>query len=216
MSRLVSRRWGLVFILPAAVFSFGPLLMRPSSASVPTSEPVLRIEEDWELAVNEPNDNVVSPQFHTVMSPFGNLDSYFAQTLWNYREAPDFIAGGVQLQCYAGESLIRTRSVESRMLSTSAETITWTQSLETDGTNLVFSVFNGVSMTWGAFGRDMNISSTANLPDLNQYDPSVSASNSCVTFGSNRVEHLILKQVRYYGASGLLGVDSTERVAGGQ
>ncbi len=185
----------------------------PALASAPTAEPVIRVEEDWELVVNEPNDGTQSPQFHTVMSPDGTVDGYFAQTLWNYRETPDFAAGGVQLQSYNGEELLRTRSVEHRPLSTTAETITWTQSLETDGTTLTFSVANGVSTTWGEFGRDMNISSTANLPELNQYSADASAADSCVTYGANRVESLTLVRVRYYSADGLLAVDNTPRPA---
>ncbi len=189
----------------------GSAALWPSFASAPVSEPVVRIEEDWELEVNEPNDDTIAPQFHTVMSPMSDLESYHAQTLWNYRETPDFVAGGVQLHSYNGENLVRKRSIESGTLSTTAETITWTQSLETDGTTLMFSITEGVSTTWGAFGRDMNISSTAYLAQLNEYDPATSVANSCVTFGANRVQSLSIKRVRYYGATGLLYEDNTER-----
>ena len=183
----------------------------PTFASAPVSEPVLRIEEDWELVVNEPNDDTTAPQFHTIMSPSENLDSFHAQTLWNYRETPNFVAGGVQLHSYNGETLIRKRSIESGTLSALAETITWTQALSTDGTILLFEIFNGVSTTWGAFGNDMNISSSAGLSQLNDYDPEVTVKNSCVTFGANRVESMRVVQVRYYGSSGLLAVDNTVR-----
>ena len=186
----------------------------PSFASAPVSDPVLRIEEDWELVVNEPNDDTTAPQFHTIMSPSANLDSFHAQTLWNYRETPNFVPGGVQLHSYNGENLVRKRSIESGTLSVSAETITWTQALSTDGTTLLFEIFNGTSTTWGAFGNDMNISSSADLAQLNDYDPEVSVRNSCVTFGSNRVESMRVVQVRYYGEMGLLAVDDTVRSVG--
>ncbi len=198
---------------PALLALLGSATLWPSFASAPVTEPVLRVEEDWELDVNEPNDDTTAPQFHTVMSPMPDLDSYYAQTLWNYRETPNFVPGGVQLHSYDGENLLRNRSIEYGTLSTSAETITWTQSLETDGTTLTFSISNGVSTTWGTFGKDMNISSSANLAQLNQYTPETSAANSCVTFGANRVQSLTLKRVRYYGESGLLYVDNTERQA---
>ena len=177
------------------------------------AEPVLRVEEDWKLVLNEPDGNVDSPQFHTIMSPFGDADSFYAQVLWNYREMPDFTAGGVQLQSYEGDSLIRRRSMEFGQLSTAAETITWTQSLTTDGVALSFDVSNGQSTTWGAFGKDMWISSDANLPDLSGYSPDVSAERSCVTYGENRVNLLVITEVRYYGAGGLLRVDYTPRGA---
>lgn len=164
------------------------------------------------LVLNEPDGNVDSPQFNTVMSPFQEVESFFAQVLWNYRETPDFTSGGVQLQSYEGESLLRRKSMEFGQLSTSAETITWTQGLTTDGVALFFQVTNGESSTWGTFGRDMSISSDASLPDLSAYSPDVSAQQSCITYGSNRVDELVITQVRYYGASGLLGVDNTPRV----
>jgi len=178
----------------------------------PFPEPITHVEEDWMLVLNEPDGNVDSPQFNTVMSPFQEVESFFAQVLWNYRETPDFTSGGVQLQSYEGESLLRRKSMEFGQLSTSAETITWTQGLTTDGVALFFQVTNGESSTWGTFGRDMSISSDASLPDLSAYSPDVSAQQSCITYGSNRVDELVITQVRYYGASGLLGVDNTPRV----
>ncbi len=146
------------------------------------------------------------------MSPFDHVDESYAQVLWNYRETPNFTAGGVQLQSYHGESLLRRRSMEYGQLSSTAETITWTQRLETNGTLLSFEVTNGVSTTWGTFGKDMKIDEDANLPDLNGYSPDTSARESCVTYGANRVNLMVITEVRYYGESGLLGVDSTPRV----
>lgn len=208
-SRSKQRHWKSA--APALLALLGSATLWPSFASAPVSQPVLRVEEDWEMQVNEPNGDTTAPQFHTVMSPSADLNSYHAQTLWNYRETPNFVPGGVQLHSYNGEYLLRQRSIESRTLSTTAETITWTQSLETDGTTLTFSITDGLSSTWGNFGRDMNISSTANLAQLNEYSPDTTVMNSCVTFGANRVQSLIVKRVRYYGASGLLYTDTTER-----
>jgi hypothetical protein len=201
----------------ALVFAFSSVSTAPAQdggAGVGPffTEPVVRVEEDWMLVLNEPDGNVDSPQFHTVMSPFGDAGSFYAQVLWNYRETPDFVAGGVQLQSYEGESLIRRRSMEYGQLSSTAETITWTQSLTTDGVALSFEVTNGQSTTWGTFGTNMRISSDANLPDLNGYSPDVSARQSSVTYGGNRVNVMSISQVRYYGASGLLWVDDTPRV----
>src|ERR1041384_5088407 len=54
------------------------------------SDPIVRVEEDWVLSLNEPNDDADSPQFHTVMSPYSGTNSGFAQVLWNYAETPHF------------------------------------------------------------------------------------------------------------------------------
>jgi len=149
---------------------------------------------------------------HTVMSPSDSVDASHAQVLWNYRETPNFIAGGVQLQSYNGESLIRRRSMEYGPLSTTAESITWTQRLSTDGVILSFEVSDGQSSSWGAFGKDMRIDDNTDLSDLNSYSSEVSAKESGVTYGSNRVDLMVITEVRRYGASGLLSVDTVPKV----
>ena len=187
----------------------------PTSLQAGFSEPVLAVVEDWELVLHEPNEALNAPQFHTVMSPFGHLDSLFAQVTWNYRELADFVAGGLQIQAWDGETPLADKSFGSEKLSTTAETVRWTQILRTDGAYVSFTIKNGQSTTWGSFGypaQNMKISGAANLPNLNGYNPSLSVGNSRITFGSNRVESLKITEVRYYGASGLLGVDTTDRV----
>lgn len=117
------------------------------------------------------------------------------------------------MQGWSGEALLLTKSFRSDEMSTVAETVHWTQTLETNGEWLKFRIENGVSTTWGQFGGDvMTISGTANLPSLNAYSPSVSTGNSWITYGSNRVNLLVLREVRRYGANGLISVDSQPRV----
>lgn len=208
-------RWGCASsagVLAAVALFFAFSTATPVPADAPFMEPILRVEEDWVLVLNEPDGSVDSPQFHTVMSPFSDVETYFAQVLWNYREEPDYISGGVQLQSYDGETLVRGKSMEFGQLSTTAETVSWTQSLETNGTSLSFSISNGQSTTWGVFGKDMYIATDAALASLNNYNPDFSAQASGITYGSNRVNTMTITQVRYYGASGLLGVDATPRV----
>ena len=97
--------------------------------------------------------------------------------------------------------------------STTAETITWTQALYTDGATLSFEVFNGRSTTWGAFDRDMRIDSYASLPDLDSYSPATTVQNSCVTYGLNRVDSMQITQVRYFDSSGsLVAVDGVSGI----
>lgn len=186
-------------------------LHRADSAPV-LDEPVIRVEEDWLMVLNEPDDTVDSPQFHTVMSPTNHLDSFYAQVTWNYKQEPDYVSGGLQLSSCDGDEVVRSRSVEQRQLSSAAETISWSQSLETDGSSLSFSVFNGSGATWGSFGKDMTIDMDAYLPLLNTYSANLSQESACVTYGSNRVDLLMITQVRRYGVSGLISVDNTPRV----
>src|SRR5512132_668997 len=73
------------------------LTLMPKASAGDEGSSVTRVEEDWQLVLNEPDADCESPQFHTVMSPFTNSDGHYAQTLWNYREAnEEYLAGGLQ------------------------------------------------------------------------------------------------------------------------
>lgn len=130
---------------------------------------------------------------------------------WNYREEPDFASGGLQLYNYQGESLLRYQSPRYQPLSTTAETITWTQVLVTSSHYMGFQITNGQSTTWGTFGA-MSLSRTPGLNNLNGYSPVASVRNTCVTYGSNRVDLLMLASVRYVYSDGTVVIDSTPRV----
>ena len=59
------------------------LLMSPPAQAEGENPPaIIRIEEDWILILNEPNDAMFAPQFHTVMSPFNDLESVYLQVIW--------------------------------------------------------------------------------------------------------------------------------------
>ncbi|HOW69139.1 MAG TPA: hypothetical protein PKY77_00945 [Phycisphaerae bacterium] len=205
--------WSSTGALSAGLALVAVLWPAPSVLSVQEfSEPVTRVEEDWVLVLNEPDDAITSPQFHTVMSPVGNLEGSYAQVLWNYREVPNFVAGGLQLQGWNGEQMVNSKTVRVTPLSTTAETIRWTQVLEIVEGELFFDIVNGQSTTWGWFGRDMRLQQAGTASDLNAYNAQVSVNNSCITYGSNRVTQLVINEVRWYGQSGLLYTDSTPKV----
>jgi hypothetical protein len=193
----------------------GLYITAPSGSQASTTTDVVRIEEDWELVLNEPSDLITAPQFHTVMSPFPHLDSLFAQLTWNYRELPDFQAGGLQMQGWNGDALHIQKSFGSNRMSETAETVTWTQRLETDGTKVTITIKDGQSATWGSFGypaNNMQLQGAIALANLNTYSSSTSVANSHVTYGANRVERLSLRAVRRYGPSGLIATDSIPHI----
>ncbi|HOB76757.1 MAG TPA: hypothetical protein PKG54_19775 [Phycisphaerae bacterium] len=212
-SSLSSQALMLVSLGVAVVVSFSaPAAGQTVEDGTGLTDPVIRVEEDWLLVLNEPSDEVEAPQFYTTMSPGGNLDWYYAVVIWNYREFPEYAPGGLQLQSWLGDIRLNRRSVGDRLLSTTAEAITWTQVLETDGIQLTFEITNGQSTTWGEFGRDMKIYEYAFLPNLNKYSTDQSVENACITYGANRVDALVLVSVRRYGPHGLISVDSTPRI----
>ena len=204
--------WSRVGMISTGLSLLAVLCPTPSVLSEEAGyEAVTRVEEDWELVLNEPDDAMTSPQFHTVMSPLSDIDTSYAQVLWNYREVPDFAAGGLQLQGWSGEAMVNSKTVRITPLSTSAETIRWTQVLEIVEGELFFDIINGQSTTWGYFGKDMRLQQAGHVPDLNAYNTQVSVSNSCITYGSNRVTQLKIKEVRLYGWHGLIYTDTASK-----
>lgn len=174
---------------------------------------VQRVEEDWELVLNTPSGELESPQFHTVMSPHSGTSGRFFQATWNYRDAETYLAGGMQVQELYGEELMQIKEVGQEPLSTTAETVSWTQSLELAGTSMKFTVFNGQSSSWGSFGgSSMQLTCSSYLTSLNNYNPNTSVKNSWITYGANRVNELRIKEVRYYDHWGLVWKDSSPKV----
>lgn len=173
-----------------------------------------RVEEDWELVLSAPASASNAPQLDTVMSPLGHIDSFYARITWNYGELPDYSPGGLQLQAWNGDRFLFEKRLGSSKLSVVGETVTWTQRMTTDGSRLTLQILNGHSTTWGPFGgSNMQISGNAYVPNLNDYSTDVSAGNSAITFGSQRVPRLRIKEVRRYAGDGaLLSTDATPRI----
>ncbi len=201
--------WLASLAIPGTLFI---ALAAPQATGDELSVGILRVEEDWELVLNEPESADVSPQFFTVISPTGNLDGKFAQIIWNYWEFPEFAPGGLQIQAWDGEHSIDYKSFGQEELSTSAETITWTQSIQTDGDDIQFAIERGSSSTWGNFGgRRLAVLGDLNSNNLNNYNPAISVKNSGITYGANRVQSLAIVRVRRYFEGGMITTDSTKR-----
>ena len=207
---LASRR---VVALAAAL---APILMCCQTAKGVDDQNVMRVEEDWEVVLNYPDSDVEAPQFHTVISPFAHVDSFHLQITWNYREETDFAGGGMQLRAWNGEFAAGSKSYREDKLSTTAETITWSQTMNLDANGtLTFAVENGSSSTWGAFGGTSATSLTGKvlMPTLNDYSTATSVKNSWITYGANRVDEIRINEVRRYNAAGvLLSRDTTPRI----
>jgi hypothetical protein len=195
-------------LLGVAILVSGPLA---SLAYAQVAAPVITVREHWALHLNEPDNGLESPQFHTVMSPVGNTDGQSFQVTWNYRDYPDFASGGAQLTAWSGEDLQRTRVIREEPLSASAETVRWVQEIEVKENALSFAITYGASTTWGSFASSKEQVSTS-LNDLSGYSPEVSVNNSCITYGDNRVEALVLWRVDYVDALGnIVATDNTTR-----
>jgi hypothetical protein len=174
---------------------------------------VVRVEEDWELAVGEPDAACQAPQVTTIMAPRGSLDGrYFAFDL-NHQSLPEFRGGGMQTQVWNfDEPALSQNYPNCDTLQHDSETVTWTQRMSLSDGVLTLDIVNGASSTWGSFGgSDLQISTATGVENLNGYDPAVTVANSGVGFASNRVHWLKLKAVRYYSSAGQVSEDSSSR-----
>jgi len=176
---------------------------------------VVRVEEDWKMVLGEPEPQSVAPQVTCVISPFNNVDSWYAAFTLNYRGLPNFSPGGLQLQVWDNEmSLLVKDFPDTSVLSQTGETVTWPQSMELKGGWLTFGIPNGRSATWGNFGDQDVLKAGVNttLSNLNNYSPTVSVKNSGIGFASNRVKSLVLVQIRLTLSTGDILVDKAQKI----
>jgi len=75
-------RWVTRFV-PVAMFA--ALL---SLATLASAQNITHVEEDWELVLGQPDQNVCGPQVATTMSPFNNISDTFFTFEINHRSPP--------------------------------------------------------------------------------------------------------------------------------
>jgi len=178
---------------------------------------VVRIEEDWVLAVATPDPNATAPQVSCAISPTGDATSLFAVFELNHQSIPSFVPGGLQLQIWNGDEPIASHMYpQDSVMETDGEVVRWTQTMTLANGQLTFEVVSGESTTWGEFGGQgyLKHTTTTELAGLNAYDPAVSVANSAVGFAGNRVTVLALERVRYVLSTGLVVEDSQARLVG--
>jgi hypothetical protein len=158
---------------------------------------ILQIEEQWELQIGEPDTDLSAPQTTMVMSPSDNLDGTFFLVTVNHRSSPGYQPGGVQVQLWDGASAVASADASFGPLDQTGDTIGWTQRLKVDEGVLSFEVVDGSSNSWGSFGNDGNlrVSTPTTLDSLNNYQPSISLTESQNGYAGNRVVSLTLKKL---------------------
>ena len=214
MRRLIMRVRCCPFraLLALAPFLFAVWAEVATAQSPPA---IVRVEEDWELVVGEPDSDSDAPQVTCAISPCGNTGLLYATFELNQQGLPTFTAGGLQLQVWDGEVSLSNRGFPNgAVLAQPGETVRWTQSMELDDGSLGFEITNGSSTTWGDFGGQGYLKASVNttLTSLDAYDPAVSVKNSGVNYAANRVQSLVLKRIRVYTSAGEQVEDTDARV----
>ncbi len=204
-------RRSLLIPLLALLASHSSFGISQANAGVPGAT---RVEEDWEVVVATPDLVAAGPQITTTMSPQGDNTESFVSFNLNYRDNP-FMVGGLQVQFWLGGTQNTTsNSQRTQQLATLNEKITWTQQMSLSNGTLTYNINNGSSTTWGTFGQggNLRLNVPSSLTDLSQYDPSITVKFSGVSYQSNLVTSMTLKQIRYYVNNTLVFTDSTPRV----
>jgi len=186
-------------LLTASVLSF--------SYAASAEEPIYKLEESWEIKIRAADADIQAPQVSTVMTPDSRQNGdYFVFNL-NHATQPEFSGGSMQVHCWQFDELFAYNlPLEFGFLRPGEESVTWTQCLELRDGNLIYTVGDGSSRTWGDFGGEeaLRISMPSSLQDLNGYSSDETVSGSEVGFAGNRVDRLVLNSVKYYGKNGLV------------
>jgi hypothetical protein len=186
------------------------LLVLPGRAD----DPIVRIEEDWELQVKIPDNDVTAPQIITAWSPLGDVSGVHATFEINHIASVDFSPGGLHLSTWCGDThLAVVHAGNFASMYRDGEVVTWTQAIEVANGELVFEISDGVSDTWGAFGDNgsLRLSLSTTLENLDSYSPLVSVDKSEVSYAGNRVQSLELVRVRYIHASGATTTENAQK-----
>jgi hypothetical protein len=176
---------------------------------------VVRVEEDWELEIGEPDPNSVGPQILTTMSPNADLTGTHFTLEINHRSAPSWTPGGISIHRWTGETRNASFDRADRtIMQTSSEVLTWTQALYHDSGRLHYKVYNGVSSTWGPFGYSnmLKLDTSWGSGNINGYTPAVSVAQSGAAYAGNRIHMLKIKQIRLTLSDGSVLTDNTERI----
>lgn len=190
----------------------GTIAAQTTAEKLASAPPIVRVEEDWEVLVADPDPNVDVPQIVTVFGPTNsNFGTHVVFEL-NHGTLPSYAAGGMQLQVWWGSLLMGYQSQRAPTeLNLANELIRFTTVTRLKDDTLKMSIINGTSQTWGNFGgtSSLAVSLSTNRDDLNPYDPDNSLQQSRVTFGANRVSHFCRNSIRFYSADGLFLQDDT-------
>lgn len=207
------RWWRLIVVATSVALVYS--VVGASRAWSDTAPNVVKVEEDWELVIGNPDSGNAAPQVTCTISPYTHLDNLYSVLEINHKTVPYWAPGGVHLQTWVGDYNLTRRSIEATStLATQGETVTWTSRMRLNGNVLSFSVLNGASTTWGSFGGGTALYTEygTSLTNLDTYSPDVSVAKSGVGYAGNRVQSLTLKRVRYTLANGSTITDDTPRV----
>lgn len=182
----------------------GALWVLPGSQAE-SAEPWVRIEEDWTLAIGEPDPRTYSPQVTLYLTPDANQVETYFQLQLNHAVDTEFTGGGFQVGAFQRDQALDQVTSRTRgALNVTDDVITWTAVLAVQDHELLFAIKNGRSEAWGEFGGpDYLLRMPAKgIQNLSHYTPRRSVADVDLGFGRNRIRYLRLERVRAYRQDG--------------
>ena len=184
---------------------------------------VTKIEEDWEVHLNDPEVFDGTPELVHIISPREELWGTHFYLELNHNSQPEFSAGGLQLQRWLGNYVLDYKTLGGKgRLNSSNEVIKYTITMwVTPDNNKVHVEVSGTSShpaggdtSWGQFGGngDLKLSGYTVLEDLAGYCRHCSTENTSVTVAAHNIKKFVNTEVRYYNEDTLLSTDSEDQV----
>ena len=189
-------------VVGGIVFALVSTALPACLAADPT---IYKIEEDWEMVINEPDSANYSPQVTFFTSPSANLDEAYFQLQMNYAADAEFSGGGFHVASVQNEAILDEARSETRsILATDGDHIRWTSVMAVIQNKALFAVKNGQGTEWGNFGGPEYLVRMTPSPvsDLSGYNPQQSLDTVDIGFGANRVQSITLLQVRFFYTDG--------------
>ena len=183
-----------------------------------STSPIVGVRTHWEVRLMEPEWKIGTPQFIAVITPDGSLNNDFAILELNHSTIPEATAGGIQFQVWHGDLPVKWYSPGSNIACQYAgETIRFTMEMKLEkadsgGQQIVFSVINLASSTWGKIGTVATFTRPTQLTSLNGFTPHSSVKESGVSVGGNRVEYMKIDSIDYLAADGTRTSNSTDHL----
>jgi len=190
------------------------LTLADPAAAQSTGSTIVRVEEDWVAMIGEPDTAISSPQIINFISPIQSTEGIFGLVQVNHRGAPEFQAGGLQVQAWVSSWMSGSADAQKfAKLSRNTDNLRYTVAMEKVSNGIRFELLNGRSRTWGRFAQTpVSVVVTVDEPSLEEYSPEFSVANTNVNVGAHRVDLLYLTATRFKYSDDTIVTDNTDRV----
>ncbi|MCM2374985.1 hypothetical protein [Aporhodopirellula aestuarii] len=176
-----------------------------SNTNIHGAEPWVKIEEDWELKLFQPDPLSNSPQLNIYLTPDSTHPESYFQLQLNHAAEAGFSAGGLRVSAVENDSPVsEARSLTGALLTHDGDVIRWTSVLMVRNGDFYFAIKNGTSKSWGEFGGPEYLLQVpaGEVQNLSKYSPRQSIGDVDIGFGRNRVKSLSIRRIRAYREDG--------------